>query len=140
MVNLNNPGAPGNQKRETQIMSTTSIFSTTSTTSTTSTPQRSIYVEAREWFDKKNSNSYYSALVRIDGVSVFTTGLTYGHGSQFEYDVTDDLVRLGYLPESMSGRNIHWADYLGELDVYTVKYDTLRRDLWKSNYPEPLTP
>jgi hypothetical protein len=97
--------------------------------------QRSIYIEAREWFDKANGNSYYSARVWVDGKHAFTTGLTYGYGDQYEYDVTQELELCGWLPESLQGRNIHWARDLG-LDIYCVIYSTPKRNLWKEDRSE----
>jgi hypothetical protein len=103
---------------------------------TTHKAKRSIYVEAREWFDKANGNSYYSARVWVDGNHVFTTGQQYGYDFAYESHVTVDLISLGYLPGSLGeGRNIRWAKDLG-LDVYTVKYDARKRDLWKADYPK----
>lgn len=90
---------------------------------------RSIYVEAREWFDKVNGNSYYSARVFVDGKHVHTTGLSYGYDYQFEYDTARVLAERGYIPEAYGGRSIRWARELG-LDVYTVKYDSKKRELW----------
>jgi hypothetical protein len=102
---------------------------------TTHTAKRSIYVEAREWFDSTGGNSYYSARVWVDGKHAFTTGMNYGYDNQNEYDVTEILVRLGHLPKSLAGRSVRWAKDLG-LDVYTVKYDARKRDLWKADYPK----
>ncbi len=103
----------------------------------TTKAQRSIYIEAREWFDRANGNSYYSARVWVDGKHAFTTGMNYGYDSQNEYDVTQRLIHLGYLPESLDGKSIRWAKDLG-LDVYTVKYDSRKRDLWPADYPTRL--
>ena len=101
---------------------------------TAHTAQRSIFIEAREWHDRSSGESYYSARVLVDGQHAFTTGLTYGYGNQNEYDTTQQLIALGYLPETLAGRSIRWVRDLG-LDVYTVKYDARKRDLWKEDYP-----
>jgi hypothetical protein len=98
---------------------------------TTHKATRSIFIEAREWFDKANGNSYYSAVVWVDNRHVFTTGMVYGYEFAYEYDATEKLIELGYLPESLAGKSIRWAKDLG-LDVYTVKYDARKRDLWKA--------
>jgi hypothetical protein len=103
--------------------------------STTHKAQRSIYVEAREWFDRANGNSYYSARVWVDGKHAFTTGMTYGYEFAFESEVTSDLIRLGYLPEMLDRRSVRWAKDLG-LDVYTVRYNARKRDLWPADYPQ----
>jgi hypothetical protein len=101
---------------------------------TTHKAQRSIYVEAREWFDKSAANSYYSARVWVDGQHAFTTGRTYGYGFQYEYDVVQEMIELGYLPESLQDRSIRWAKDLG-LDIYSVKYDARKRELWAEDRP-----
>jgi len=105
-----------------------------STTHTPKPAERSIYVEAREWFDRVNGNSYYSARVWVDGKHAFTTGRSYGYDYQNEYDVANLLVELGYLPEEFGFRSVRWAKDLG-LDVYTVKYNARKRDLWPADYP-----
>jgi len=91
---------------------------------------RSIYVEAREWFDKVNGNSYYSARIYVDSRLVHITGMTYGYEYQFEHDAARVLASRGYIPEEYGERSVRWARDLG-LDVYTVKYDSKKRDLWK---------
>jgi hypothetical protein len=96
--------------------------------------KKSIFVEAREWFDKSGGNSYYSAQVWIDGEHIFTTGLTYGYDSAYEYNVAAELAQLGYLPEEYNGKSIRRAKDLG-IDVYTVIYDAPKRNLWPAEYP-----
>jgi len=41
---------------------------------------------------------------------------------------------LGYLPEMLDRRSVRWAKDLG-LDVYTVRYNARKRDLWPADYP-----
>jgi len=96
---------------------------------------RSIYVEAREWFDKSGGNSYYSARIYVDGQRVYTTGMSYGYDYQFEYDTARFLAERGYIPEGYGSRSIRWARELG-LDVYTVKYDSKKRELWEREVAE----
>lgn len=93
--------------------------------------RRSLYVEARHYYDKARGNSYYSAQVFVDGWHLFTTGPTYGPGEQYDPDVCTELVARGYLPAGMAGRRLWRARECG-LDVYTVKYDAKHRDLWPS--------
>jgi hypothetical protein len=97
--------------------------------------EKVIYIEARDWFDKANGNSYYSARCYVDGKHAFTTGLCYGYEFTYEYHVMDELVYYGYLPESMSGRGVRWAKDLG-LIVHSVKYSARKRELWPADYSE----
>lgn len=93
--------------------------------------QRSIFVQAREWFDKVNGNTYFDADVWVDGKPICTLGMTYGYGDQFEYAASEALVKRGYLPAEMEGRNIRWAKDLG-LDVYTTRREARKRELAKT--------
>ena len=51
---------------------------------------KSIRVTAKEWFDKANGNSYFSAKVTIDGPLGYSKTLTvpfqYGYGTQYEVE------------------------------------------------------
>jgi hypothetical protein len=93
--------------------------------------RRSLFVECRHYFDKSGANSYYSAQVFVDGRHLYTTGPTYGYSDQYDNDVCTELVARGYLPAGMAGRRL-WRAVDAGLDVYTVKYDVSRRDLWPS--------
>jgi len=93
--------------------------------------KRSVYVECRQWHDRVNGNTYYSARVYVDGAHVFTTGRSYGYDFQYEHDVAKQLVNMGYLPEEYGSRGIRWARELG-IDVYSVCYDAKKRDLWEA--------
>lgn len=89
---------------------------------------RSIFIEARQWFDKSGGNSYYSAQVSIDGQWVFTTGLSYGYEYQYEDDVTKELIKRGALPESATSVRRYCRD--NGIDFYSVRYDAKKRELW----------
>jgi hypothetical protein len=95
---------------------------------------RSIFVETREWYDKTGGQCYYSSRIWVDGQLIYTTGMTYGYGSQCEYDATKILAYRGILPDTVGGRSIRWVRDLG-IDVYTVKYESKKRDLWKEEDP-----
>lgn len=61
-----------------------------------------IAVFVRRWFDKANGNSYWSARVVVpqaEGADRwFTIPLSYGHGSQIEIDVAEELAALDLIP------------------------------------------
>jgi len=56
-------------------------------------------IEAKEWFDKINGNSYFSALATINyqlqDQVYFLIPFQYGYGSQFEQAVISELNKLG---------------------------------------------
>ena len=59
----------------------------------------SVFVDGREWFDRVNGNSYFSARVFVDGVEVARVPFQYGYGSAFEYAAAWALQDLGILPK-----------------------------------------
>jgi hypothetical protein len=91
---------------------------------------RSIFVETREWYDKTGGQVYFSSRIYVNGKHVYTTGMTYGYGSHDEYVAAKVLAYRGIIPDTLDGRSIRWARDLG-IDVYTVKYESKKRDLWK---------
>lgn len=51
-------------------------------------------VIAREWFDKYNGNSYFSARVYRNGDLLKVIPFQYGYGSSFEYAAKDALKEI----------------------------------------------
>lgn len=86
---------------------------------------RSVFVEAREWFDKVNGNSYFSARISIDGKVVHALPFQYGYETKFEHEASQWLMREGYLTSAPSP--LWRLKYLG-IDVYTVKYPATKKD------------
>jgi len=43
----------------------------------------SINIQAREWFDKANGNSYFSATIEMDGETVGELPFQYGYGDHY---------------------------------------------------------
>jgi hypothetical protein len=82
---------------------------------------RSLFIEGREWFDKVNGNSYFSARIWVDGGQVAILPFQYGYGSQFEYEAQKKLLELGYLPQEGKNRGL-WsiAEEMG-FDFYSSK-------------------
>lgn len=58
----------------------------------------SVFVDAREWFDRVNGNSYFSARVYVDGAEVARIPFQYGYGSQYEAVAAWTLQDLGLIP------------------------------------------
>jgi len=65
---------------------------------------KTIDIQAKEWFDKANGNSYFSALVTIDlGLETekkVYIPFQYGYDSAFEYESMHQLQTAGLLPNS----------------------------------------
>ena len=59
---------------------------------------RSVFVEAKTWFDKAGGNSYFSARIHIDGKIAMVLPFQYGYGNQFEYEAVKALWGNGKLP------------------------------------------
>ena len=100
--------------------------------------QRSLFIEGREWFDKVNGNSYFSARIWVDGGQVAILPFQYGYGDQFIYEAQKKLLELGYLPQENKNSGL-WsiAEDLG-IDYYSSKTNINKRDMFKhyENYRE----
>ena len=96
---------------------------------------RSLFVEGREWFDKVNGNSYFSARIWVDGGQVAILTFQYGYGEQYLYEAQRKLVELGYLSQESNTRGL-WsiASELG-FDFYCSKSETKKADMFKK-YPQ----
>ena len=68
---------------------------------------RSVFVDGREWFDRVNGNSYFSARVFVDGVEVARIPFQYGYGSAYEYAAAWALQDMGILP-GIPGEGALW--------------------------------
>lgn len=86
---------------------------------------QSIFIEAREWFDKTGGNSYFSARISVDGELVGYLPLQYGYESAYEYEATKWLVANGYITERVAPL---WQLKQDGVHVYTVKYPATKRD------------
>lgn len=93
------------------------------------TIKRSVFVEAREWFDKTYGNSYFTARIQVDGALVATLPFQYGYGDAYLYEAATVLKDLGYLPDDSSALWVHAKD-MG-FDYYTVKTLTSKKDMFK---------
>jgi len=92
---------------------------------------RSLFIEGREWFDKVNGNSYFSARIWVDGGQIAILPFQYGYGSQFEYEAQKKLLELGYIPQEEKNAGL-WsiAQKLG-FDFYSSKSETKKSEMFK---------
>ena len=100
--------------------------------------ERSLFIEAREWFDKVNGNSYFSARIWVDGGQVAILPFQYGYGDQFIYEAQKKLLELGYLPQEGKNRGLWSIAQEGRFDYYTAKTNTKKSEMFKmyENYQE----
>ena len=62
---------------------------------------KTIDINAREWFDRANGNSYFSARVTIDygmeSEQSFVLPFQYGYGDAYVYEALNELKQKGLL-------------------------------------------
>lgn len=67
---------------------------------------KTLDVKAKEWFDRVNGNSYFSAQATVDfGLPTEKTvcvPFQYGYGSQYETETTHQLQTDGILPNDIT--------------------------------------
>ena len=77
-----------------------------------------ITIEAKEWFDNINGNSYHAGTVVINmgmkSQQAFTFGLTYGYDSQYKVTAIKTLVNARLLPNLTSSQ---LYDYLSDNNI-----------------------
>lgn len=93
---------------------------------------KSLFIEGREWFDKVNGNSYFSARVWVDGEIVGVLPFQYGYGDHYKSVAQRWLVDNGYLPESI-GALWALADKFG-FDYYATKSTTKKSEMFNAYY------
>ena len=92
----------------------------------------SIFVYIREWRDRTYGNTYYSAIVTVDGVWQFTTGMKYGYGDHALYECAKILRAMGYLPEADPMIALSRECREAGIALYVARRDVLKRELPKA--------
>ena len=100
--------------------------------------ERSLFIEGREWFDKVNGNSYFSARIWVDGGQVAILPFKYGYGDQFLYEAQKKLLELGYLPQENKNQSLFSIGQECGFDFYSAKTSTKKSEMFKmyENYQE----
>ena len=100
--------------------------------------ERSLFIEGREWFDKINGNSYFSARIWVDGGQVAILPFQYGYGDQFIYEAQKKLLELGYLPQEGKNSGLWAIARENGFDYYSSKTGTKKSEMFKiyENYQE----
>ena len=86
------------------------------------------------WFDKINGNTYHCVNI-FDIVTdkyIYSSGLTYGCGSQYEETTKEVLIKLNLLKR----QDKYNHDYIRSLIKYNVNQNALKRDLKKMELEE----
>lgn len=93
--------------------------------------EKSLFIEGREWFDKVNGNSYFSARIWVDGAQIAILPFQYGYGDQFQHEAQKKLLDLGWLPQAGKSNGL-WsiAKELG-FDYYSSKSYTKKSEMFK---------
>ena len=96
------------------------------------TCERSIFIDIREWFDRVNGNTYFSAIVSVDGEWQFTTGMQYGYGDQALYEAAKVLEARGFVVDLDDHRAFTIQAREAGIDLYYARLDCLKRELPKA--------
>ena len=97
-------------------------------------PIDSICIHAKEWFDRANGNSYFSATIQINGEVIHKLPFQYGYGESYIDAANQWLVMTGIIdnPRHDNGSyNPLWS-YCQDngITLYTQKADKcLQREL-----------
>ena len=106
-------------------------ITTTEAVPTTTLPG-SIFIDARQWHDKVNGNTYFSAIVTVDGEWQFTTGMTYGYGDHSVSVCLMLLTELGIIPKFDGRIAGTYALRSAGCHLYVAKSYVLKRELPKA--------
>lgn len=96
---------------------------------------KTLDINAKEWFDKVNGNSYFSAQIVIDydlpTYKKYFLPFQYGYGDSFQWKSLKHLQEIGEITNNIG--------YLGQLRdngviIRTSKRNALKRDLKEENY------
>ena len=90
---------------------------------------KKIELQAKEWFDKANGNSYFAGDIFVDGKLVYTMPFQYGYGSQYENEAMKQLKKLGYINELVKNSLWTYTLYFGIELVNSKKENCTKKEL-----------
>ncbi len=61
----------------------------------TKTSLKSVYITAKEWFDRVNGNSYFSCQIIVNNKYKIVLPIQYGYGDHYVDMACKELVKLG---------------------------------------------
>ena len=92
---------------------------------------KSLFIECREWFDKVNGNSYFSARVWVNGKWEITLPFQYGYEDHFKSVAVRALVEKGFFPKELETRALWVIANELKFDCYTSKAYTTKKEMFK---------
>ena len=87
---------------------------------------KSIFIEAREWFDKTGGNSYWSAQIQVNNELVLTIPMTYGYDTAYLHNSLEALQKAGHIP-TFDLWNLRQEGF----HIYHTKYTTKKKEMYK---------
>jgi hypothetical protein len=76
---------------------------------------KTIDVNAKEWFDKINGNSYFSAVVTVNycmgNQITFKIPFQYGYDSMYEFVAFEELKKRNIIPSLGEFEDLYWRYY-----------------------------
>lgn len=98
------------------------------------TQVKTIDIQAKEWFDKVNGNSYFSARVTLNfGMKDETTiylPFQYGYGSQYEQQAREELRKLNIFTPTDKWQGLgEWCREAGVILRRTKEDKCLKREV-----------
>ena len=97
-------------------------------TTETQTNLKSLFIEARLWFDKTYGNTYHSVRLEANGLSIGQVAMTYGYERHYEQTALQYLKAFGLVSEE--------TRYLSDLKkdgvvVYIAESHRKKSELYK---------
>lgn len=91
------------------------------------TPKNVLTIHAKEWFDRANGNSYFSAYATINGEFAVKIPFEYGYGEHYQDCVFYELVKLGILDKDHEFESLWQACLRLEIKLVSDKVRVSRR-------------
>jgi hypothetical protein len=92
--------------------------------------EKSLFIEARLWFDKTYGNTYFSNRVWIDGKISFQMPMEYGYEEQYAHRAIQELHKRGYFEGEKVPSVWEIRDEMG-IDLYKVATYGKKSELFK---------
>jgi len=96
---------------------------------------KTLDINAKEWFDKVNGNSYFSASIVIDydlpTYKKYFLPFQYGYGEQYLWKTLKHLQEIGLVADNISHI---WKLRENGVIIRTSKRNALKRELKEENY------
>ncbi|MEJ6794579.1 MAG: hypothetical protein QNK68_06180 [Flavobacteriales bacterium] len=93
---------------------------------------KTIDIQAKEWFDKVNGNSYFAGTITINYGTIkeetFLMPFQYGYGSQYEQEAKAILCQYNKIPADYLGLSSICRDNKIQLNTQ-IETDCLKREL-----------